>query len=179
MRAILIALAAICASAAPAAAEVTAQSETSFTVVITVPVETITSHAYRAFVELPRWWDPAHTYTGEAAALDFDPSVGGCWCERFPDGDGVEHMRVIYTVPGGGPIRMRGGLGPLQAMGAHGIMTVEFETAPEGSSTKATLTYVVTGPAGTGGMAGPVNAVLGQAMARFAAYAAESAPAVP
>ena len=43
--------------------------------------------AYRRFVALPAWWDPAHSYSGKASALSFDPKAGGCWCERLDDGE--------------------------------------------------------------------------------------------
>ncbi len=171
MRAALF-IACLIGLAAPAAAEVTNQSPTGFTATQVVPIQATAAEAFEAFLALPGWWDRAHSYTGDASNLSLDPQVGGCWCERFPDGGGVEHMRVIYIVPDGGPIRLRGGLGPLQPMGASGVMTVDFEDSPDGFSSIATLTYIVTGPAGTGEIAGPVDGVLGDAMTRLADYAA-------
>jgi hypothetical protein len=170
MKLIPLAIAALAVFSSPAAAEVSARSDTGFTVTVAVQAPATASKAFDAFLQLPQWWDPAHTYTGDGAALSLDPVVGGCWCERFRDGGGIEHMRVIYIVPDGGPVRFRGGLGPLQPMGAHGVMTIDFEDSADGLFSTATLTYVVMGPAGTGAMAEPVDFVLNEAMARFAAF---------
>ena len=57
--------------------------------------------AYRAFTSVSSWWDPAHTYSGDANNLSLNPVPGGCFCERIPKaGGGVEHMRVAYVEPG-------------------------------------------------------------------------------
>ena len=46
------------------------------------------------------WWNKEHTYSGNSANLSLDARPGGCFCERFPKGGGIEHMRVAYVEPG-------------------------------------------------------------------------------
>ncbi|MFZ4122679.1 MAG: ATPase [Caulobacterales bacterium] len=167
---------------APAAlAEVLDQAANGFTVEQVVSVDATVPEAFNAFTALPLWWDPAHTYSGDASYLSFTPEVGACWCERLPGGGGVEHLRIVYIAPDGGAIRMVGGLGPLQAMGASGAMTVSFSVAEAGAGTRVTLRYVVSGyePGGMGAIAGPVDMVLGQAMARYAAFAGQGLEGPP
>ncbi len=97
---------------------------------------------YAALLSPKRWWDSKHTYSGDAQNLTLDARAGGCWCETLPGGGSVEHLSIAYLAPGK-VIRFRGALGPLQAMGVTGSMTVKLATA--GSGTDLTLTYVVGG----------------------------------
>lgn len=164
---------------APAArAEVVDQGPGGFTIRHETPIRASANDAFEAVLALPSWWDRDHTYTGRSDALSLDPVVGGCWCEAFPGGGGVEHMRVVYLSSTQGAIRFQGGLGPLQGMGAAGAMTITVRPAEEGDGSIAVLTYIVTGYSAEGldQMAGPVDFVLGQAMARYAAFASGGAP---
>jgi hypothetical protein len=70
-------------------------------------------------------------------------------------------------------LRLEGGLGPLQEIGAHGAMTVAFEG--DGPSTKVTLTYAVGGyaPNGLGALAPIVDGVIGAQMLRYRQIAGE------
>jgi uncharacterized protein YndB with AHSA1/START domain len=158
--------------AQPAAAEVVDSGEGGFTARTVVQVALPPQDAYLAFLQIAAWWNPNHTYTGDAAALSLSPEVGGCWCERFPDGGGVEHMRVSYVTPGSA-IRFLGGLGPLQGIGATGPMTVTFEAREGEAGSTVSMTYVVQGyqPGGMAAWAVPVDGVLAEAMGRYAAYA--------
>jgi hypothetical protein len=63
-------------------------------------------------------------------------------------------------------------------MGAAGAMTITVRPAEEGDGSIAVLTYIVTGYSAEGldQMASPVDFVLGQAMARYAAFASGGAP---
>ncbi|MEZ5598308.1 MAG: SRPBCC domain-containing protein [Pseudomonadales bacterium] len=108
------------------------------------------------------WWDATHSYTGEAANFSLDARPQGCFCEHFPDGSGVEHMRVVHARPGE-LLRMTGGLGPLQAMPVTGVMEFQLEATRKG--TRLTYRYTVAGNASAGldALAAPVDAVqLGQ-----------------
>ena len=40
---------------------------------------TLTAH-------IDQWWNPAHSWSGEAARLYLKAERGGCFCERLPDG---------------------------------------------------------------------------------------------
>src|SRR5690606_36932355 len=104
--------------------------------------------AWRALTRLPRWWGSAHTYSGDARRLIFEPRAGGCWCERWGEGQSVEHARVVLVMEHEGvrTLRAVGGLGPLQGLGATGILT--FTVAPHASGAKITMTYRVSGDPG-------------------------------
>jgi hypothetical protein len=162
---------AVLAIGTPAAyADVTATAPDSFTVKYSALVPLDANAAYERLVHVERWWSGEHTYGGRADALQLAPTPGGCWCERLPDGGFVEHMRVIYAQPGK-VLRLDGGLGPLQGIGARGVMT--YTLKPEGTGTKVTMTYVVIGAAGSlEKLAAPVDGVLAQAMQRFGNVAA-------
>ena len=49
------------------------------------------ARVWDALIQPGRWWDPAHTWSGEARNLRIEPRPGGCFCEDLPDG-GVRHM---------------------------------------------------------------------------------------
>ncbi|HEU4809096.1 MAG TPA: ATPase [Sphingomicrobium sp.] len=155
--------------ASPAAAEVVSASPNGFevreTVNLVVPPET----ALAAFAELPKWWDPEHTYSGDSANLSFDLRPGSCFCERLPDGGGVEHMRVAYLDPGKRVV-LTGSLGPLLYEATTGVMDVKVKRAAGGS--QFVLDYKVAGFANGGGdkLATAVDEVLTEQIKRFRAY---------
>ena len=62
---------------------------------------------------------------------------GGCFCEAFPDGGGVEHLRVVHVAPDR-MLRLSGGLGPLQAFGVAGSLTWKLEEADGANSVEVT-----------------------------------------
>ncbi|HWP94778.1 MAG TPA: SRPBCC domain-containing protein, partial [Gammaproteobacteria bacterium] len=98
---------------------------------------------YEALVgEVGRWWNPDHTFSGDAQNLSLDARPGGCFCERRPQGGWVEHLRVIHVVPGE-MLRLSGALGPLQSAGVAGSLT--WKLAGSGNSTTVQLSYVVGG----------------------------------
>ncbi len=120
--------------------------------------------------EVGNWWDPNHSISGSAAGFSLDARAGGCFCEALPDGGSVEHMRVVFAAPGE-MLRLSGGLGPLQGMGATGAMSFGLSTREEGG-TRLQYRYVVSGFAAGGlqPLAEPVDRVqLGQ-LRRLAAY---------
>jgi len=67
-------------------------------------------------------------------------------------------------------LRLTGGLGPLGLMGVNGNMAWEFIDA--GDETKVKFSYAVGGyaPGGLDEIAGPVDYVIGEALARLKAY---------
>jgi hypothetical protein len=78
---------------------------------------------YAALGEIGRWWDPAHTFSRDAANLSIELRAGGCFCERLKDG-------------------------PLQAEGVDG--TLSWTLKPVEGGTNVTLSYVVGGYIRTG-----------------------------
>ena len=98
---------------------------------------------YEAMVgQVGSWWNPAHTYSHDAKNISIDPHPEGCFCEKLPNGGGIEHLRVVYVFP---PevVRFSGALGPLQASGVAGSMTWKLTSGPD--TTRFELSYSVGG----------------------------------
>jgi hypothetical protein len=127
---------------ASAQAEIVRSSETGFTVTQSVNVVMPPPAAWSALTDVGRWWDPVHTYSGDARNLTLEPFVGGCFCEKLGMYAGVQHMRVIYAQP---PkiLRLSGALGPLQEFAITGSLTWTIEVAGGGS--RITLHYTAGG----------------------------------
>ena len=131
----------------PAAAEVTASSDSGFVSHNEVLVAASPEAAWDMMLSPSEWWDGAHTYSGDPINLVMRATTGGCFCEGIPsegdDPDGeVEHMRVIYMVPDS-TLRLSGGLGPMQSEAVTGVLTMTL--APEGEMTRISWDYVVGG----------------------------------
>lgn len=167
MKHFAIAAAAFTLFSAAAHAEVVDAGPNGFTSKHVVTIALTPRAAYDRFVNIGTWWDGAHSYSGDARKMTLAARPGGAWTEALGGGDFVEHARVIYAQRGK-ELRLSGGLGPLQQMGAASVMTVTF--AAEGAGTKVTFTNVIGGnfPGGTAQLAPGVDMVLGQAMARYA-----------
>jgi hypothetical protein len=90
----------------------------------------------------------------------------------------VEHGRVLLVMEREGErtLRVSGGLGPLQELGAVGILT--FTVAPHASGAKITMTYRVSGDAALGldQMAPLVDMVLMEQFGRLNRYSASGSP---
>lgn len=138
-------------AASPATAEVKSATPAGFEVEAKAVVSVASAEAYAALTRIGAWWNSAHTYSGDAANMTLDPKVGGCFCEAIPKGKGaIEHGRVIYAQPGE-TLRLQGGLGPLQAEAALGVLTWTLKPAEGG--TEITQTYIVGGYMRSGGEA--------------------------
>ncbi len=122
-----------------ARAEVVAAESGGFITRAVVSIQAAPAQVYSRFLEIGRWWNDAHTWSGKAANMSVEPGPGGCWCEKLAGGGFVEHGRLVYLDPGK-VLRFRGALGPLHEAAALGTMTVTFEPE-EGGKTKLTLTY--------------------------------------
>jgi hypothetical protein len=133
-------LALLIGGAAPA--EVVSSGASGFEVRETVHVAAASDKSFAAILQPARWWNSAHTFSGSAANLTLDARAGGCWCESLPDGGSVEHMRVLYISPGK-VLRLRGALGPFQALAVEGVMTWTVKTDAKG--TDITVSYAIGG----------------------------------
>jgi len=125
---------------------------------------------YRALVnETGAWWNPRHTYSGDARNVSLNARPGGCLCETLPEGGGVEHLHVVHVVPGK-LLRLTGGLGPLQASGVAGALT--WTLSETDSATTVSLSYVVGGymRGGFEPVAAAVDAVVGNQLERLKRY---------
>ena len=159
------------AFAVPASAEVVSASSNGFEVRETVQLVVPPDVAWSSFANVSQWWDPDHTYSGKSENLTLSLQPGGCFCERFPKGGGIEHMRVTYLDPGK-RIVFSGALGPLLYEATSGVMNVEVRTAAGGS--QLTLDYRAAGFFNGGGekLAPQVDEVLAGQLKRLRTYAA-------
>lgn len=157
--------------AQPALAEVTEVDEHGFISVHELHIKALPARVFEALVEeIGLWWDPAHTYSGDAANLSFDCQTRRCrkptngqspgaeidpcgslflrskrpvaLCEDSGDGLFVRHMTVDFVQPPQA-LRLSGGLGPLQPLGVAGSMTFDLEETEAG--TKLSYRYRVNG----------------------------------
>jgi len=156
---------------APASAEVVNASANGFEVRETVPLVVPPDVAWSSFANISQWWDPDHTYSGKSENLSLTLQPGGCFCERFPKGGGIEHMRVTYVDPGKHAV-LTGALGPLLYEAAIGVMDVQVKQVAGGA--QLTLDYKVAGFANGGAdkLAPAVDGVLAAQMTRLRTYAA-------
>lgn len=170
MRFTIIGLTLAIIAGSPAAATVKSVTPQGFAISHTLSVSVAPATAFAALIQPGRWWNPAHTYSGDATNLTLDPSAGGCFCEKIPKAGGqVEHMRVVNIVPAR-MLRLRGALGPLQGEGVDGALTWTVKAV--GNGTEISVSYVVGGYIGAGmdALAPPVDQVIGEQLARLKAY---------
>jgi len=156
-------------AAAAASAEVADVADNGFALKQTVTVSAAPDRAWAALVDVGKWWSSDHTYSGDAANLSLDARPGGCWCEKLPGKAGVEHMTVLFADPGK-LLRLKGGLGPLQAMAVSAVMTWTFKPSDKG--TVVEITYLVGGYSRGGfkDLAPGVDGVLRSQVERYQRY---------
>jgi hypothetical protein len=161
-------------STPPAQGAVTASGPPGFSLKLETTVAVSPADAFGQFVQIGRWWSPTHTYSGDAHLMTLDTKPGGCFCESLPGGGFVRHMDVVFSAPGKA-LRLSGGLGPLQELGATGVMSFTFKPdGAAGKATRVTLTYTVSGFAtgkGLGEIAPAVDGVLSEQLSRFKHFA--------
>lgn len=128
---------------APPAQSAPQVTPNGFLVKFEVSVNAPAAKVYDALVgQIGSWWDPEHTYSGDAKNLSIEARPGGCFCEKLPNGGAIEHMRVIY-VARDQVLRLSGALGPLQASGVAGSMT--WKLIGGSDNTRVQLSYSVGG----------------------------------
>jgi hypothetical protein len=130
--------------------------------------------AVDALGQVGRWWDGEHTYSGQAANLRLGLRAGDCFCEQW-EGHSIEHARVLY-VRRDAMVRLQGGLGPLQALGAQGILDIGSVTT-EGKR-YLQLTYRVSGSPDMRleQIAAVVDRVMGEQFRRLANFITTASP---
>jgi uncharacterized protein YndB with AHSA1/START domain len=162
--------------AAPASADVLDAAPGGFSLRITADVRADRRAVFTALADkIGSWWDPAHTYSGNAGNLSLDARAGGCFCEKLPDGGSVQHMTIVWT-DGAGMLRMTGGLGPLQGLAVAGSMT--WTLTETNGTTAIALVYTVGGYSKTGlePLAKPVDAVLAGQVQRLKRFIESGKP---
>ena len=174
MRAMLIAALAAFAVASAARAEVVDAQSNGFEVRQALHIAAPPARVYAALAQIGHWWNGAHSFSGDAAHLSLDPTVGGCLCEVWPGGSAM-HLRVVLAEPPK-TMRLEGALGPLQALGVTGHLT--WKLTPAGDGADLVQTYDVGGHAtgGLNGLAAPVDRVLGEQAARLKRWVETGSP---
>jgi uncharacterized protein YndB with AHSA1/START domain len=164
--------------APPAEAAVESSSASSFVLQAEADVAASPDQTWRALGQLGRWWNGAHTYSGDARRLHVDLRAGGCWCERWGDGQSIEHGRVILVMEHEGvrTLRFNAPLGPLQELAVTGVLT--FTVAPQAEGSKISMTYRVSGDPGLNmeALAPLVDMVLMEQFGRLSRYSASGSP---
>lgn len=155
-------------AALPCAAEVLNVAPGHFEVRHRAEVAATPAAVYAVLAQLPRWWSPQHTWSGDARNLSLDLTAGGCWCERWGDGASAQHARVLQVLPGR-QILMQATLGPLLNLPAVGVLTLV--TSAQDGPTAVRLGYRVSGAPelALDKLAPAVDAVLGMQFARLKA----------
>lgn len=138
-------------AAPPVLADVTEQGEAHFITTESLVVSGSPQEVWLALISPGKWWNDAHTWSGNAANMTLVPQAGGCFCERLESADSkdgsalvgsAQHMQVVLAQPGTA-LRMRGGLGPLQSEPGEGVLTISLK--PVDAGTQITFEYIVAG----------------------------------
>lgn len=165
--AVVLALSA--AVSADLAAEVKSATADSFVIVHSRRVEAEPAKVYAMLPAVDRWWNSEHSYSGNAANFSLKAEAGGCFCERWKDGE-VEHGRVVMAIRDQ-VLRVQAALGPLQGRAVNGVLTFQLKAddASGGKATFLTLTYVVNGASASAldKSAPAVDGVLGEQFGRL------------
>lgn len=160
-------------------AEVADSSSTGFTVKTSITIQASPAEVYRRLVHnVADWWNPQHTFSGDARNLSIEEKPMGCFCETLPDRGAVRHMEVLRFAPAK-TLVLSGALGPLQSMAAAATMTIQF--SPGDTGTKMDVTYSVAGylQVGMNTWAAPVDSVVTEQFTRLKNYVEHGSPAVP
>ncbi len=151
-------------------AEVSGASPSGFTVTQSVTTTASVKHAWQGMTgRIDQWWNPEHTWSGDAGNLYIKLAIGGCFCEHLKPSGEVEHLRIIYFDPGR-EVRFDGALGPLQSMAAQGRMIWKIDPVQSGST--ITFTYLISGSVDGGfeAIAPAVDGVIQQQIERLAVF---------
>jgi uncharacterized protein YndB with AHSA1/START domain len=135
-------LTAVVLIAVPAAGATKDVSPTGFVSVFNNEIKASPQDAWKSVVQLPRWWSGEHTWSGDAGNLSLDATAGGCWCERWGNGQSVQHGVVVLVQPGS-VLRVNASLGPLQELAVNAVLTIAI--AQKDGKTFLRMTYRVSG----------------------------------
>ena len=176
MRRASLGIVALLMSAGTPARSASQVTPNGFLVKLEASVSAPAAKVYDALVgQVGSWWNSEHTYSHDAKNLSIDPRPGGCFCEKLPNGGGVEHLRVVYVAPRE-VLRLSGGLGPLQASGVAGSMT--WKLTGDGDHTRVQLSYSVGGfiVGGFDKIAPAVESMLNEQLNRLKQFAETGKP---
>lgn len=157
-------------AAVVARAEVVDSAAGGFTIRTILNIKAAPDVVYSKLVhDIGDWWNPMHTFSGDAHNLRIETRPGGCLCEKLPNDGFTRHLEVITAVPGS-RIVMSGALGPLQTLAATGSLSVKLTS--DGGGTKMDVIYAVTGylPKGIDNWAIPADLMVSEQFTRLKSY---------
>ena len=166
---------ALAAATSVAHAEIKQATADGFFLAYSAPLEVTTAKAYADLVQVQKWWNGEHTFSGKAVNLSLKPEAGGCFCERWPGGS-AEHGHVIMALPGK-LLRLDTALGPLQEYALKGVLSFWLREDDYGKA-RIELEYRVNGSSASGldQFAPQVDDVLGAQFSRLVRFIATGDP---
>jgi uncharacterized protein YndB with AHSA1/START domain len=149
-----------------------------FVLVYNRRVDAAPEKVFAALPAVDRWWSSGHTWSGDASNLSLKAVAGGCFCEKWKDGE-AEHGRVVMVMRDQ-MLRLQAALGPLQGRAVTGILTFQLkpDEASGGKATLLTLSYIVNGASASAldKSAAPVDNVLSEQFERLVRYVQTGKP---
>lgn len=130
-------------AAMPASAKVVQAGSGGFVVAESGEVQASPEAVWAALTHPERWWNKAHSWTGDARNFSMTLKPGGCFCEALPDSGFAEHSRIVFLQPNK-LLRLSGAFGPLQGEALTGTLTIRI-TPGGGSKSTIVFEYVVGG----------------------------------
>jgi hypothetical protein len=83
----------------PVRGEITDTAFYGFTVKKELIIDTTAEAVYYHFVsDIGKWWDPEHTYSGNAANLSIRSLPMACFCEKLPGGGFVSQLQIYAAL---------------------------------------------------------------------------------
>jgi len=149
----------------PTRAEVRNPAADGFVSLHSLEIAASPARTWAALGSIGRWWNSAHTWSGDARNLRLKTEAGECFCERWKDGS-VEHGRVLMarrdTL-----LRLHALLGPVQAMAVNATLTFTLKPMEEG--TRLEVEYRVNGSSASGldTLAPAIDRVIGEQAGRL------------
>ena len=185
----------LAACAVPIAGDVVEVRDDGFVSAFEVDIKAAPKRTFDAlWKDVAKWWDPAHTYTGDSENMYLSDLIGfiedlsplvpssdppdGARRPLFDEdllGAFVRHMDIDMVQPPTA-LRLRGGMGPLQTLAVMGSMTFDLEATEDG--TRLRYRYVVNGPR-LREWAEPVDRVMGGQLQRLRRYVESGDPTPP
>src|SRR5260370_6358956 len=80
--------------------EVIDASASGFLVRQVVTIGVSPSEVYQGIVDISKWWESAHTFSGNARNLSLVAKAGGCFFESLPPDGADRHMTAGDAAPG-------------------------------------------------------------------------------
>jgi len=168
MRSAFVFLSVIGVGVGCAQAEVISSSGTGFQLAHEAQSSRSPDELFARLMEPSQWWDPEHSYSGDASNLSMADEAGAYWREDWRGGS-VIHGQVLQVIQGK-MLMLSAPFGPLAATGAKCIWTISLEPSKEGGTVIKSTHRVVGGPeTGLAELSGPVDFVMGRGIQRLAA----------